>query len=213
MVSRIASNAGNRTRRTQEERSAETREALIAAAISVIADVGYNSATTAMIAARASVSRGAIQYHFASKADLVVAIMETIARELNFKFDVATLSKLPVADRLEAMIEHYWGVFQGAMFRAGLSIWVALSGDPTLAKRVEASLKTMREGIWAIWYKLFDDTPATSEQLAAVLHIVMAAMRGAAIAFIGGRSSTNFRDERRLLRDMALAALSGTGGR
>src|SRR3546814_12494567 len=68
-------------RRTQEERSAETRESLVAAAIEVLAEVGYVAATTAAIAERASVSRGAIQYHFESKNDLVVAIMEAIAGE------------------------------------------------------------------------------------------------------------------------------------
>src|SRR3546814_13069479 len=57
-------------RRTQEERSAETRESLVAAAIEVLAEVGYVAATTAAIAERASVSRGAIQYHFESKTDL-----------------------------------------------------------------------------------------------------------------------------------------------
>src|SRR3546814_9011841 len=72
---------------------------------------------------------GAIQYHFESKNDLVVAIMEAIAVELNFRFDVAELAKHPVEIRLDRMIEHYWRVFQTPMFRAGLSIWVALTGD------------------------------------------------------------------------------------
>src|SRR3546814_9213398 len=99
-------------RRTQEERSAETRESLVAAAIEVLAEVGYVAATTAAIAERASVSRGAIQYHFESKNDLVVAIMEAIAVELNFRFDVAELAKHPVEIRLDRMIEHYWRVFQ-----------------------------------------------------------------------------------------------------
>src|SRR3546814_4245504 len=111
-------------RRTQEERSAETRESLVAAAIEVLAEVGYVAATTAAIAERASVSRGAIQYHFESKNDLVVAIMEAIAVELNFRFDVAELAKHPVEIRLDRMIEHYWRVFQTPMFRARLSLWV-----------------------------------------------------------------------------------------
>src|SRR3546814_18096579 len=70
-----------------------TRESLVAAAIEVLAEVGYVAATTAAIAERASVSRGAIQYHFESKNDLVVAIMEAIAVELNFRFDVAERSE------------------------------------------------------------------------------------------------------------------------
>ena len=207
----LGNNKRSGRRRTQEERSAETRESLVAAAIEVLAEVGYVAATTAAIAERASVSRGAIQYHFESKNDLVVAIMEAIAVELNFRFDVAELAKHPVEIRLDRMIEHYWRVFQTPMFRAGLSIWVALTGDAALAARVEASLKDLREHISVVWHELFSDVPVSSRELDAVLHIVMAALRGSAVAFMGGRGSANFLEERRVLRAMALHALRSAG--
>jgi len=205
--------SGGKSGRTQEERSAETRESLISAAIEVIAEVGYATATTAAIAERASVSRGAIQYHFQSKSDLTVAIMEAIAIELNFRFDVAELAKAPLETRLDAMIEHYWRVFHGPMFRAGLSIWVALSGDAALATRVETSLKTLREHISIVWHDLFSDVPCSSQHLTSILHIVMAALRGSAIAFTGGRGSANYSEERRVLRAMALHALQSAAGK
>jgi len=200
-------------RRTQEERSAETRESLINAAIEVMGEVGYAAATTAAIAQRASVSRGAIQYHFETKADLVVAIMEAIAMELNLRFDVAELAEHPVEVRLDKMIEHYWRVFQTPMFRAGLSIWGALSGDAVLAARVEASLKELREHVSGVWHAMFSDVPCTRQELDTVLHIVMAALRGSAVAFMGGRASADFREERRVLRAMALHALKSASER
>lgn len=199
-------------RRTQEERSAETRDSLISAAIEVLGEVGYVAATTAAIAQRASVSRGAIQYHFETKADLVVAIMEAIAIELNFRFDVTELAKRPVEVRLDKMIEHYWRVFQTPMFRAGLSIWVALSGDPVLAARVEASLRDLREHVSGVWHELFSDVSCTHQELDTILHIVMATLRGSAVAFMGGRESADFREERRVLRAMALHALETAKG-
>lgn len=201
-----------RRRRTQEERSAETRESLVAAAIEVLAEVGYAAATTAAIAERAAVSRGAIQYHFESKNDLVVAIMEAIAVELNFRFDVVELAGQSVEVRLDRMIEHYWRVFQTPMFRAGLSIWVALAGDAALAAGVEASLKGLREHISGVWHELFRDVACSRHELDVVLHIVMAALRGSAVAFMGGRGSANFLEERRVLRAMALHALETAGG-
>lgn len=196
-----------RARRTQEERRAETREALINAAIHVIAEIGYTATTTSMIAKRASVSRGALQYHFASKADLTVAIMEAIATELNLRFDVSGLARAPLETRLAQMIEHYWQVFQGPMFRAGLSIWMALAGDRPLAARVEASMKHVRQGISSVWHELFRDVPCSTHELETVLHIVMAAMRGSAITFVAGRASSDFRDERRQLCQMAFNTL------
>lgn len=199
-----------RLRRTQEVRSAETRDSLIRAAIEVVAEVGYAAATTAAIAERASVSRGALQYHFDSKSDLTVAIMEAIAIELNFRFDVGELAKAPLEARLDAMIENYWRVFHGSMFRAGLSIWVALMGDAPLAGQVEATLRQLREHVSIVWHTLFNDVPCSQQVLDSTLHIVMASLRGSAIAFMGGRGSADFVEERRLLRTMALNALQST---
>src|SRR3546814_15222361 len=102
--------------------------------------------------------------------------MEAIAVELNFRFDVAELAKHPVEIRLDRMIEHYWRVFQTPMFRAGLSIWVALTGDAALAARVEASLKDLREHISVVWHALLRDVPVPSRELVAVLHILHAAL-------------------------------------
>ena len=50
-----------RTRRTQEERSAETRARLLEATIESLGEVGYASTTTTGVCERAGVSRGMIR--------------------------------------------------------------------------------------------------------------------------------------------------------
>src|SRR3546814_16394322 len=45
-----------------------------------------------------------------------------------------------------------------------------------------ASLKDLREHISVVWHELFSDVPVSSRELDAVLHIVMAALRGSAFA-------------------------------
>ena len=60
----------------QAQRSADTRRRLCQAALDVLCEVGYESLTTPLIAARAGVSRGAQTHHFATKADLLVAAFE-----------------------------------------------------------------------------------------------------------------------------------------
>src|SRR3546814_7077615 len=97
--------------------------------------------------------------------------MEAIAVELNFRFDVAELAKHPVEIRLDRMIEHYWRVFQTPMFRAGLSIWVALTGDAALAARVEASLKDLREHISVVWHELFSRSEEHTSELQSLMRI------------------------------------------
>jgi hypothetical protein len=58
-----------------------------------------------------------------------------------------------------------------------------------------------------VWHDLFDDVPCQPADLDTILHIVMATMRGSAIAFIAGRAGSDFGAERRQLAEMALHAM------
>jgi AcrR family transcriptional regulator len=64
--------------RTQEERSAATRTALIASARRLFADRGYADVGTEEIASDAGVTRGALYHHFDGKRDLLRAVYEQI---------------------------------------------------------------------------------------------------------------------------------------
>ena len=63
-------------RRTKQEAQA-TRQQLLEAAIRVFAEKGVSRTSLQDIAQRAGVSRGAIYWHFANKADLFDAMMES----------------------------------------------------------------------------------------------------------------------------------------
>jgi AcrR family transcriptional regulator len=54
------------------------RAQIVAAAIEVIAEVGYAKASLAAIAVRAGISKGVISYHFGGKDELMVTIVKTI---------------------------------------------------------------------------------------------------------------------------------------
>ncbi|MFC7713215.1 TetR family transcriptional regulator [Nonomuraea recticatena] len=67
-------------RRSAEE-AAATRKALLVAALSEFAELGYASATLAGIAARAGVTRGAVHHHFTNKATLCLTAIEELWAE------------------------------------------------------------------------------------------------------------------------------------
>jgi TetR/AcrR family acrAB operon transcriptional repressor len=62
-------------RRTKEE-AEQTRQALLKAALSIFSQKGYASTTLEDIAQEAGVTRGAIYWHFGSKAELYSALLE-----------------------------------------------------------------------------------------------------------------------------------------
>jgi AcrR family transcriptional regulator len=68
-----------RARRTNEQRSSETRARLIKAAIEVLYRSGHSAATTIIIAKRAGVSRGAMLHQFRTRDQLLVAVASQCA--------------------------------------------------------------------------------------------------------------------------------------
>ena len=65
-------------RRTQAERSAATRDALITAGRALFGARGYADVGTEEVVRAAGVSRGALYHHFADKAELFAAVFESV---------------------------------------------------------------------------------------------------------------------------------------
>ncbi len=67
-----------------------TRQHLIEAAYAVLLEGGVESLTLDRVAARASVSKGALTYHFRSKRDLHKALIESYIAHMNEEMDKYT---------------------------------------------------------------------------------------------------------------------------
>jgi AcrR family transcriptional regulator len=80
MPSRIS--ASPKARRTQADRSATTRDALIAAARRLFAAQGFAEVPTDAIVAAAGVTRGALYHQFADKTALFDAVMEAVEADI-----------------------------------------------------------------------------------------------------------------------------------
>jgi AcrR family transcriptional regulator len=76
------SRRSDQSRRTQAERRAETRAALIAAGRALFTERGFAGAGREEIVERAGLTRGALYHHFASKDDLFAAVYEEVERDL-----------------------------------------------------------------------------------------------------------------------------------
>lgn len=74
--------AAPRTRRTQADRSASTREALVAAARPLFAAHGFAEVSTDAIVAAAGVTRGALYHQFADKTALFEAVLAAVERDI-----------------------------------------------------------------------------------------------------------------------------------
>lgn len=122
-------------RRRQEDRTAETRESLFRATVRVVFRSGYAAASTALIAADAGVSRGAILHQFGTRAQLMAETVRWV-----YDREREDYAKLQASRHLGARVSDWpellWEVLSKPPGFAVLEILWATRSDPELADRV-----------------------------------------------------------------------------
>ncbi|MFP2961832.1 TetR/AcrR family transcriptional regulator [Myxococcus sp. 1LA] len=88
-------------RRSNDERSATTQQALVSASRALFVEKGYAQTSTPEVVAAAAVTRGALYHHFEDKQALLRAVLEREFAELRRAIDEATP---PGLDAREALI-------------------------------------------------------------------------------------------------------------
>lgn len=185
-----------------QARSQETRGRLVAAAIDCLSERGYSGATTPLIAQRAGVTRGALQHHFATRADLDVAVIDFVSEALNFSLDVDALKNAPLEERVSHLVDAYWDTFGGKLFRAALHIWLAVLHDEVLAQRMSEQLSALQRRIEPLWLALFHDVGLGARELRTLRHVVMGAARGYAVERLITGSGPGAGERKMLIRMM-----------
>jgi AcrR family transcriptional regulator len=109
-------------RRTQQERSATTREALVTTARRLWGDPGYDEVGTPEIATAAGVTRGALYHQFADKAALFLAVVEGVEQD--------------VMARLSQAVAEAGATTPATALRAAVDAWLVTSSDPEIRQLV-----------------------------------------------------------------------------
>jgi AcrR family transcriptional regulator len=109
-------------RRTQEERSAATRAALIAAGRRLWGERGYGNVGTPEIAKTAGVTRGALYHQFEDKAALFLAVVEAVEQD--------------VTKRLAEAVVAGGATDPAAALRSASGFWLDASQDPEVRQIV-----------------------------------------------------------------------------
>ncbi|WP_262063433.1 TetR/AcrR family transcriptional regulator [Streptomyces sp. STR69] len=124
---------GTVDRRPKQDRSRATRQRLLEAAVSCLAEHGWAGSTVSVVAERAGVSRGAAQHHFPTREDLFTAAVEYVAEERS----TALRELFPEgAEDRRVVVEALVDLYTGPLFRAALHLWVAASNEDQLRPRV-----------------------------------------------------------------------------
>jgi AcrR family transcriptional regulator len=180
-----------RARRTQGERRAATRGALLDAALACLVEHGYAGTTTQLVCERAGVSRGAHQHHFGTRPALMAAALEELAmrRGEDIRREVAAL---PLdEERIELALDAIWGWFTGPLFEASVDLAAAARTDEELrASLAPVERRLGQETLRCCRAMLAADEDDPSRD--ALIQLTLGTVRGLALLPIlqpGGRSA------------------------
>lgn len=120
----------------QQRKSAQMRDRLICAAVDCLVEGGYPGLTTAAVAARSGVSRGAMHHHFPTRMELVDAVVGHVVyhRMRTFLADYFDAVENRQGEAMiELACEAHWRSVQTRDYSAWLELTVAARTDGELA--------------------------------------------------------------------------------
>ncbi|NOX41877.1 MAG: TetR/AcrR family transcriptional regulator [Alphaproteobacteria bacterium] len=139
--------------RRNDDRAKLTKARICNAMVSCLDEVGYREASINLVQARAGVSRGALTYHFPSKEDMVIEVLERLLDPVRGEAGEAGRPLLPPrttgrGDGLRTDLKRLWSrLVNTSEGRAMFEILVAARTDTALQARISPSLAKYNEQI------------------------------------------------------------------
>lgn len=170
-------NASTHKRRSQAERSEATRAALLDATIECLVEDGYANTTTARVAERAGVSRGAHLHHFQTRSALVAAAVERLARRRHDEL-IAAAERLPAGrERVAKALDLVWASYASPLFQGALDLWTDARTDPELRGHLVEVERVLDRQTHQLAQRLFPDL-ASRPGFEGLVEMAVATMRG-----------------------------------
>jgi AcrR family transcriptional regulator len=155
---------------TRSPRRGRTRERLVAAAATVVAEQGFHTATVDAIAERAGYSIGALYGNFANKDELFLAVFDQHV----LWFDELLASATDARDRADAATTWLRGLSkQPQQFLVFVEFWAYAVRQPKLKRELARRMRHMRQKVVA--------AAGESEEAALMGLLALAAARGLAL--------------------------------
>ncbi len=172
--------AADTPRRTQEERRAATKQALLDASLACLLEEGYAGLTTRRVAARAGVSPATQRFYFPNRAAFVAAAVERLAIELVQQQGEHPLRSAPAAQRFQAWLDELWEICNGPAFHVIIELSSAARADRDARDGLATAGRALTRQIALSAADLFGEHIA-SPRFRALIDLATASMRGLAM--------------------------------
>jgi AcrR family transcriptional regulator len=177
-----ARNQTRPNRRTQAERTAETRGKLIEATIECLIERGYVGTTTLAVCRLAGVSHGSLLHHFGKREVLLGAALEAVYARLRDRV-VSAIEALPQdGTRIEAMVELMWTGFGAREFKAVLELWMAAANQPDVSWAVQPEARAFDAAIAPLAERLFPEFAERVPDFEVYVNLIFQTLQGMGLA-------------------------------
>jgi AcrR family transcriptional regulator len=173
----------------QAQKSAMTRDTILDAALDCFITIGYAGTTTAKIADKAKVSRGAMLHHFPSKTELIQAAVEYLHHKLLevYRASIAAIPQdLDVDERNRRGLQGYWKYLSSDLFTAYHELSVAGRTDPELQQILQDTSANFDDSWKKANETLFPEWSTRGELYELAMDISRFLMEGMAVSQLVG---------------------------
>ncbi len=199
-------------RRSQAERTAETRARIIAAVLESVSEVGFQRTTATEITRRAGVTWGAVQHHFGGKDGLLVAVIEDSFNRFAARLESVPSEGESLGKRVSFFVDRAWEHFASPEYRSTFEILLNHFGREDLARTTRWQERMFRA--WdGIWMRLFHDARISRRRQLVLEHYVISTLSGlASTLMLEGADAVVREEEIDLLKDVLARELTRRAG-
>jgi len=137
--------AGKPSKVTQQDRSSDTRRALVDAAITTLKTEGFIGASARTIASRAGCNPGLVFYHFGSVAGLLLAALDSVSAARRERYTAAASKITSAADLVTVAAAIYQEDLDAGHVRVLVEMIAGAMSDPDLGVEVAARIAPWTE--------------------------------------------------------------------
>jgi AcrR family transcriptional regulator len=154
--------AGKSSKVTPQDRSSETRRALVDAAVTTLKTEGFIGASARTIAARAGCNQGLVFYHFGSVANLLLAALDAVSASRRERYMAAASEITSIADLVTVAAAIYQEDLDSGHVRVLAEMIAGALPDPDLGAEVAARIAPWTEFAEQAITTVIGDSPVAS---------------------------------------------------
>jgi AcrR family transcriptional regulator len=165
-------------RRSHAERSAATRQHLIATAIDVIQNRSLEEMSIHELAKSAGMTSGAVQHHFESKAVLMMNVLSELLESSAASGELWPDRELEAGERARKFVQSVWNlVYAQPRFVVAWNIYLGCRNQPEVLAHVAQLRQSVQARMRDGFFHLFPEL-ATAPDREAFLGLVLSSLRG-----------------------------------